>query len=1330
MPAYIICGAVAGALIFPHSNAGWFVLLYIMAGLAMISMSIAASSLFQRQQLSALSAVVAAMVFAMVAQFTQCGQASTNDAAVIVTGLLFPPSSFVYFLVLGAVSEIFSKPLNPHRQLSGLLTSQLQIKLWTLTPAIFFAFFTLQIVLYPVLAVVIERFMWGSSFQGRHFRSTAEMEGNALRLSKFSKRYNVAAKKRDRTLAVDELSCDFYAGSITILLGANGSGKSTTMNCIAGLQSITDGRIDIDGSGGIGLCPQKNVMWPEMTVFEHVGFFQRLKNPSMPQSQVRAEVARLIDGCDLENKRHARSGTLSGGQQRKLQLAMMLAGGSKVCCIDEASSGIDPLARRKIWEILLRERGRRTLILTTHFLDECEVLADHIALLSKGNLKAEGSVSELKNSLGGGYRVLLPSDLSPGHLRGIADIAATHVHIAQSWNGDRTVLEVPDSKSVAPLLLKLDERGLSGYKIEGPSIEKIFLRLSDEMKSEIPSKLTASSEHRDGIDTSDRPMTLYTGKPCGPLRQMRALYIKRLTILKHNFMPYLAAFFVPLVLAGLVPRFLRSAEAGGLQCSDPNAGSTYESNPSTLLPQAFLYGTTVAPPSAVSTLERLLPRNGFCYQPSGTAGYSGVGYCENSDYDTKPWSEVMTATSLDAFNAAIIPQGQYGYSQGGFFVRGNDAPLLAFAAGYTFSASVEMLGALDMVLTNTTVGVSHASFGQKYTPQDFYQSLVAVFTTIGFCLFPGLFALYPTRERLQKVRAMQYSNGITSGPLWVAYALFDFCFLLLIAILVTIIWMTNGYGYYGLGYMFVVLLLYGMAATAYSYVISLFAPSQLAGIAMTVIVQVVIAMLYFVGCFLTVDSANVTVVEHDLNILYYTIALICPAVSLLRALLVSMNIYSLSCDEAILASYGGAMDLYGGPILYLVLQFILLVTLLIFYESGGSLEAFGIHIGPAKKHKDHEDDEKGIVGSDAELGEEIHRLSSMNDGLRVQHISKTFGRNKAVDDISFGILPSEKFAFIGPNGAGKSSSISLIRGELRPDPSRRSEIHIAGDSLFDSPVAAKSHLGVCPQFDSVDSMTLSEHLHFYARARGLQGREKNSNVDEIINRLGLTEHRKKLVKKLSGGTKRKLSLGIALISNPSVLLLDEPSSGMDAAAKRTLWATLHAISAGRSLLITTHSMEEADNLCDRAGIIAKQMLALGTISDLHAKYADRIYVQLVHEHAPRSNDQEVERLWTWVRSTFLVAETERSVGGQVRFAVPIKRDGSDSSDLLDGSHMGKLFQAIEARKVEVGVRDYSIERSSLEQVFLNVVGRHDVEEENSHAVERKGLVQKFLRRKK
>jgi ABC-type multidrug transport system ATPase subunit len=528
-------------------------------------------------------------------------------------------------------------------------------------------------------------------------------------------------------------------------------------------------------------------MWADMTVAEHVSFFQRLKHPSMPRSAVKAEVARLIDGCDLKHKTHAKSGTLSGGQQRKLQLAMMLAGGSKVCCIDEASSGIDPIARRKIWEILLRERGHRTILLTTHFLDECEVLADHVALLSKGKLRAEGSVSELKNSLGGGYRVIVPGQaVVPG-------IDASSSTIRQTLNESNTTFEVLDSKTLAPLLQRLDDQGLRGYKIEGPSIEKIFLRLSDEMQAERHDSPSTSR-----IDLSAKPMALHTGRPCGPFKQMSALFRKRLTILKHNFMPYVGALFVPLVIAGLVPRFLRNVESSGLQCQDPDE-LAYVPRPISISPSNIIYGVTVGPPSVVDTLERLVPSSGFCYASS----YGGT-YCESSGSSYAPmWNQTTTVSSLQELNASIVPQaGSYSQSQAGFFISGASPPVLAYSASYGYFNSINGLAALDMALTDTSVAVSYTSFGGRYVPRDFYQSLVAVFTTIGFCLFPGLFALYPTRERLQKVRAMQYSNGITSGPLWTAYALFDFCFLLVISVLVTVIWLTNGYAYYGLGLLF------------------------------------------------------------------------------------------------------------------------------------------------------------------------------------------------------------------------------------------------------------------------------------------------------------------------------------------------------------------------------------------------------------------------------------------------------------------------------------------------------------------------------------------------
>lgn len=123
-------------------------------------------------------------------------------------------------------------------------------------------------------------------------------------------------------------------------------------------------------------------------------------------------------------------------------------------------------------------------------------------------------------------------------------------------------------------------------------------------------------------------------------------------------------------------------------------------------------------------------------------------------------------------------------------------------------------------------------------------------------------------------------------------------------------------------------------------------------------------------------------------------------------------------------------------------------------------------------------------------------------------------------------------------------------------------------SILRHRAAARANLGVCPQFDAMDQMTAIEHLRFYARARGVADVEHN--VEQVLHAVGLAPFKSRMAAKLSGGNKRKLSLGIALMGNPSVLLLDEPSSGMDAASKRVMWRTLSSVSSGRSLVLTTH----------------------------------------------------------------------------------------------------------------------------------------------------------------
>lgn len=296
---------------------------------------------------------------------------------------------------------------------------------------------------------------------------------------------------------------------------------------------------------------------------------------------------------------------------------------------------------------------------------------------------------------------------------------------------------------------------------------------------------------------------------------------------------------------------------------------------------------------------------------------------------------------------------------------------------------------------------------------------------------------------------------------------------------------------------------------------------------------------------------------------------------------------------------------------------------------------------------------------------------------------------------------------LGPNGAGKSTTISLIRGDLQPS-LNGGDVLVEETSVVHNRAAARSHLGVCPQFDAIDSMTVLEHLRFYARIRGIPDIEHN--VQAIISAVGLEAFSTRMADDLSGGNKRKLSLGIALMGNPSVVLLDEPSSGLDAAAKRIMWRTLNSIVPGRSILLTTHSMEEADALASRAGILAKRMLAMGTIENLRQRFGDAIHVHLVSKSAPHSTDEEMERMRTWMIENIPGAEVEeKTYHGQLRFSVP--GHSIAGREATSGSAVGRLVVLLEEAKEIVGIEHYSCTPTTLDQVFLTIVGRHNVQEE-------------------
>ncbi|MDX2115036.1 MAG: ABC transporter ATP-binding protein [Planctomycetota bacterium] len=227
--------------------------------------------------------------------------------------------------------------------------------------------------------------------------------------------------------------------------------------------------------------------------------------------------------------------------------------------------------------------------------------------------------------------------------------------------------------------------------------------------------------------------------------------------------------------------------------------------------------------------------------------------------------------------------------------------------------------------------------------------------------------------------------------------------------------------------------------------------------------------------------------------------------------------------------------------------------------------------------------------------------------LRIRNLHKAFSGRTAVDGLSIELHKGEVFGLLGPNGAGKSTTMSCAAGLLRPDQGDVTIDATAGPLPPTDP-RARAQLGVAPQVLAIyDELTPEENLRFFARLQGLRGSTLRSRVATILDDVQLADRARSQVSTFSGGMKRRLNLGVALVHDPPLILLDEPTAGVDPHSRNAIFELIRALKArGRTILYTTHYMEEAQRLCDRVGIIDHgRLLALDTVENLTARFGGR-----------------------------------------------------------------------------------------------------------------------------
>ncbi|MEU8264566.1 ABC transporter ATP-binding protein [Micromonospora sp. NPDC048999] len=230
--------------------------------------------------------------------------------------------------------------------------------------------------------------------------------------------------------------------------------------------------------------------------------------------------------------------------------------------------------------------------------------------------------------------------------------------------------------------------------------------------------------------------------------------------------------------------------------------------------------------------------------------------------------------------------------------------------------------------------------------------------------------------------------------------------------------------------------------------------------------------------------------------------------------------------------------------------------------------------------------------------------------IQARGLVKRFGDFTAVDGIDVEVRPGEAFGFLGPNGAGKSSTMRMI-GCISPPSGGELRI-LDMDPVRDGP-AIRARLGVCPQLDSLDpELTVRENLTTYARYFGIPRRVARERAAELLDFVQLTERAESKVEPLSGGMKRRLTIARALVNNPAIVLLDEPTTGLDPQARHLVWERLFRLKQqGVTLVLTTHYMDEAEQLCDRLVVMdGGRIVAEGSPRTLIERHATREVVEL------------------------------------------------------------------------------------------------------------------------
>uniref|UniRef100_A0A8C3V0P3 ATP binding cassette subfamily A member 3 n=1 Tax=Catharus ustulatus TaxID=91951 RepID=A0A8C3V0P3_CATUS len=1167
---------------------------------------------------------------------------------------------------------------------------------------------------------------------------------SGIKIKHLSKVFKVGNKTKE---AVKDLTVNMYEGQITVLLGHNGAGKTTTLSMLTGLHSPTGGQAYINGyeisqdmvliRRSLGLCPQHDVLFDNMTVEEHLHFYAGLKG--YPPSKCPEEINHILRILSLEDKRRSLTKALSGGMKRKLSIGIALIGDSKVVMLDEPTSGMDPASRRATWDLLQQQRSNRTILLTTHFMDEADLLGDRIAIMAKGELQCCGSSLFLKRKYGAGYHMVMVKE-PYCNLGEISRLICQYVPNAtmESNAGAELSFILPKESThrFEALFTELEQRreelGIASYGASVTTMEEVFLRVGKLVDSsmdiqaiQLPAlqyqherrsndwAMDDSSSLSGMTDMTDDSGALIT-EDCSSIKlntgfylccqQFYAMFMKRAMYSWRNWKMVAAQFLVPLIFTAFALIVAKTFPG-------PRDSSLLRL---TLDP----YGQTIVPFSVSGTAE--LPQR------------LAKQYIELLDAHRQSPLEVLGGLEDYLISRASEEGGAFNehyIAAASFEDAGNHTLVTALFNNQAYHSPATALMLADNAVLRVLAGPNASITVTNYPqPRNITEKAkdqlmegqtgfaIAINLLYGMASLASTFALLLVSERAIKAKHVQLVSGVYVVNFWLSALLWDIinflipCALMLVIFqafnvqaftqdshLVDVMLIFLLYGWAIIPLMYLLSFFFSVAATAYTR-LTIF--NILSGTATFLAVTIMsIPELGLMDLSKTLDKVFLVLPNYCLGQCIsdfyqnYEFIQFCTssveAIFICKAFNISYQMNYFSWETPGIGRYLTSLAVQGFSFLFLL--FLIetnllwrLRTLVCGICRRRKWVALLNRVSVLPEDRDVADERKKVLESPPEL------LSSLSSPLVIKELTKVYDSREsllAVDRISLAVSKGECFGLLGFNGAGKTTTFKMLTGD---ESITSGDAFVDGHSILANIKKVQQRIGYCPQFDALlEHMTGRETLSMYARLRGIPERYIGSCVENMLRGLLLEPHADKLVRTYSGGNKRKLSAGIALIGGPPVIFLDEPSTGMDPVARRLLWdAVTRTRECGKSIIFTSHSMEECEALCTRLAIMVNgQFKCLGSPQHLKSKFGSG-YTLLAKTRG--EEEGELQAFKAFVEKTFPGSVLKHEHQGMVHYHLTNKN-----------LSWAQVFGALEKAKEKYRLEDYSVSQISLEQVFMS-----------------------------